>query len=553
MVAVHLPMPFPEFEPTVPTLLRMVAQRFAARQLIVHGGRRLTYAEVEQRSALLARGLLTRGVGKGTRVGLLLPNGPDWIIAFLAATRIGAIAVPINTFFKPRELGWVLRHADVHLLLAIDRFLKQDFVARIEAAVPDLDRERGERLFLESHPYLREIRVLGAADRPWAGEAARLFAEAPETPSPALLRAVESEVTPADAAVVIYTSGSTAEPRGAIHTQGTLVRHAFNVNSVREIRTDDRLWSPMPFFWVGGLVVSLLGVMHVGACLLSEDAFDAEKTLDLLESERATLAGGWPHFGKAMADHPSFARRDLTALRSGNLELLSPDKRPADPTLRPNSLGMTETCGPHSWSRPGDPPEKLRGSFGPPLDGVEHKIVDPASGRELPAGEAGELWVRGYNLMQGLYKVEREQAFARDGFFRTGDGGHIDADGYLTFTGRLGEMIKTGGANVAPSEVERVLMGFAEIQSAFVVGLPDEARGEIVAAAIVLHPGHALGADEVRARLRDELAAYKLPRQVLFATAEELPFTDSGKIDKRRLRELLVARFAAAPHGAGAG
>ncbi|HYC22188.1 MAG TPA: AMP-binding protein, partial [Candidatus Bathyarchaeia archaeon] len=220
-------MPFPDFSPTVPALLRSAVEHHGERLLIVHGDVRLTYADADARSARLARGLLAMGVGKGTRVGLLMPNGPDWIVACLAAARIGALLVPINTFYQARELGWVLRHADVALLLVVARFRSHDYLARLETAAPELARSEPAdppqlpgRLRVRSLPHLRDVRVWGEHDRSWAGSGRDLEAAADSEPrlDDAFLRAVEQEVTPADPMVIIYTSGSTAEPRGAVHT-----------------------------------------------------------------------------------------------------------------------------------------------------------------------------------------------------------------------------------------------------------------------------------------------------------------------------------------------
>src|SRR5262245_36865336 len=205
---------------------------------------------------------------------------------------------------------------------------------------------------------------------------------------------------------------------------------------------------------------------------------------------------------------------------------------------------MTESSGPHTFDRMDvDLPERLRGSFGQAVPGLEHKIVDPETGAVLPPGTPGEICVRGYSLMQGLHKVEREDTFDRDGFYHTGDGGYFDADGVLFFQARLGDVIKTAGANVSPREVEVLIEAMPEVQSAFVVGIPDSVRGQDVAAAVVLDSGRALETAELRERLRKDLAAYKLPRHVFFARKAELPFTDSGKIDKRRLAELLAVRI----------
>ena len=205
---------------------------------------------------------------------------------------------------------------------------------------------------------------------------------------------------------------------------------------------------------------------------------------------------------------------------------------------------MTETCGPHMIDRMEiDLPEQLRSSFGHAVPGIEHKVVDPETGRELPQGEFGEICVRGYSLMQGLYKLEREDVFDRSGFYRTGDGGYFDPDGVLFFKARLGDLIKTGGANVTPREVEAVLEAIPSIREAYVVGLPDPDRGQIVTAAIVLQEG-SVTAETIRAKVKSELSAYKVPRDFHFCTHDELPFTDSGKIDKRTLVSLLAARAA---------
>jgi acyl-CoA synthetase (AMP-forming)/AMP-acid ligase II len=300
----------------------------------------------------------------------------------------------------------------------------------------------------------------------------------------------------------------------------------------------------MPLFWVGGLVFSFLGGMHRGATMVVEKVFEPEATLRFLERERVSLAVGWPHFGKALADHPSRPQRDLSSLRAGNLPGVLPEEVvSSDPELRPNALGMTETCGPHTWGPPENLPESLRGSFGTAVEGIEHKIVSPETGETLGAGEFGEICVRGYSLLQGLYKLEREETFDADGFYHTGDGGHFDAGGVLYFKGRLGDMIKTGGANVTPSEVEAVLTNFPEVKAAYVVGIPDPERGQNVAASVVLESGATADPRELRTRLKRELSAYKVPRHLFVDEDGSLPFTDTGKIDKRRLERLLAKRI----------
>ena len=543
-------MPFPDHTPSGPVLLQTLKQRFGPRTLIVDSWGRMSYAQLEERSARLARALLADGAGKGSHVGILMPNGADWLVAFFAAARIGAVAVPVNTFYQVQELAWTLRHSDVSLLLTASSFLSHDYLERLEASLPELaGQSAADGLFLPSAPYLRKIRVWGECDRPWA-----LPGGDPETDPPAgaaridaaFLREVEDCVTPADTMVMVYSSGSTADPKGALHTHGGVVRHAYNLAHVMGVRTEDCLYSPMPFFWVGGLMTAAMIVMVRGARLLAPERFDAGETLELMEREGVTNAVGWQHYGKSMADHPSFAQRDLSRLRASAMhDILPPSLRPADPGLRSNSLGMTETAGPHTYyDNTVDLPVERRGTFGLPLEGVEHKIVDPESGETLPQGEQGEVCVRGYSRMRGLHRIEREDSFDRDGYYHTGDSGWFDADGWLYFKGRLGEMIKTGGANVTPGEVETVLGQYEEVSEAYVTSIPDAERGELVAAAVVLKSGRDATPEDLRGRLRRDLSAYKVPRHVWVCQKAQLPFTDSGKIKKKALSALLAHEFA---------
>ena len=247
-------MAFPDYPPTVPTFLGELVRRFGERPAIVDETRRLTYAELEALSAQVARNLLAAGVSKGTRVGLLLPNGSNWLISFLAVTRIGAIAVPLNTFYQARELGWALQHADLHTLLTQGRLGNHDYLERLESCVPGLADLTHASLLLRSMPYLRQIYVWGDCDRKWARSGsdleAALEAEDGEIDE-IFLKEVESRVTPADAMMIIYSSGSTSDPKGAIHSHGAVIRHSYQLAMLRDMTEEDRIWSPMPFFWIG--------------------------------------------------------------------------------------------------------------------------------------------------------------------------------------------------------------------------------------------------------------------------------------------------------------
>jgi acyl-CoA synthetase (AMP-forming)/AMP-acid ligase II len=515
-------------------LFTWATDAFGSQELSVLGDDRIIYREAERRSGELARALFAAGIGKGARVGVLAPNGPDLSVVLMAITRMGAVAVPINTFYMPAELGWVLSDSAIQLLITVPSLLSNDYVTRLEAAMPSLAGARDSALEIETHPFLRAVHVLGGCDRAWA---APLDRSAPAS----LLRAAEASVYPADDQLVIYTSGSTARPKGVVHVHAATIEQSWFIANQQRWSPEDRIYMPLPYFWIGGFVYGFLAAMEMGATTLCELRLEPASTLRYLEREHATVTMGWPHIGPTLAGHPDFASTDLSRLRGPyHQELLSPDRRVPDPTLLVNPLGMTETATAHTWWDPWIPlSEDKRGSLGTDAPGWEHKIVDESRGI-VPDGTVGEICVRGVGLMRGIIGHERRDVFDVDGWYHTGDSGYRDAEGHLYFLGRTGELIKTAGASVSPVEVQAVLQAMPEIWEAAVIGLPDQIVGQVVCGVVVFQPGTTVEDHELVRRCRTALAAYKVPKRWVVLEHDELPFTASDKVDKARLIEQLA-------------
>jgi acyl-CoA synthetase (AMP-forming)/AMP-acid ligase II len=527
---------------TVPSLLHARAATFGDRTLLVCDDDVLTFADAETRSAALARGLLAAGAGPGTHVGLLYPNGSAFVVAWLAAARIGAVTIPLSTFSTGPELRTLLGNADIELLLASTKFRGRDYVTAVREAVPELDLSTAPPLGAPTTPALRRIAFDAAApgvDGAWTIDALVAAGTAVDM---GVLAAAEAHVTPADRMVIVHTSGATREPKGVIHQHGPLIRHLDNLNELRRYAPPEVLFSNSPFFWIGGFAYSLLGTLVAGATLVCSIATDPAVTLDLLERARPTLVNGFAATVAQLAKDPSFPRRDLSSIRRGNLWPIMPAAaRPADPELRHNMLGMTEAGSVCLASNDeSDQPEHRRGSFGRPVPGFDARIVDPESGADLGPGVVGELWLRGPFLMEGYDGRERHETFTADGWYRTGDLFRADADGFLYFTGRRGEMIKTAGANVAPREVVAAIADVTGLV-AHVIGVDDEERGQLVAAAVcVPRDQEPPDIEELRAALRTRLSAYKVPHRYLILAETDVPMLSSGKLDARALQE----RFA---------
>jgi acyl-CoA synthetase (AMP-forming)/AMP-acid ligase II len=511
----------------------MLRRKAPSDPFIIGPDSRMTFGEAETKSAELAGRLLASGIGKGTRVGLLFPNGPDWAVTWLAITRIGALSVPLSTFSPGGELARMIRHTDVHALLIDDKFGENKMAALLESGLPRLTDSCSD-LALVGAPYLRWINSQSQHPPTWSRTL-------PQPLSDQLMPWAELEVTAADALVIINTSGATAAPKAVVHSHGSLVRHAALLARRRGLTKDDRVYSPMPFFWVGGLTMVLLAALVSGAAAVVQERFEPGEALDLLERERVTQISCWPNASRQMADHPTFSERDLTSVRGGTLvEALPPEHRPPSPDRAPMPLGMTETGGPHTG--PDDPyavlPEALRGTFGRTLPGMEHRIVDVHSGMELSEENAGELLLRGQFLMEGFYKRERHDTFTPDGWYATGDLGWFGADGHLRFAGRRTAMIKTGGSNVAPSEVEVAITAQPGVREAFVFGIPAGDRGEDVAAVVVPENSQSMQGSDLAAALRTTLSSYKVPRHIRIIEEVDLPKLPTGKADLNSLRAL---------------
>jgi acyl-CoA synthetase (AMP-forming)/AMP-acid ligase II len=515
--------------PTLPALLRHCVEHHGDTELVVtEDGFRLTYRQIDARSKLLARRMLAAGVGKGTRVAIYFAQGPEWLTTYFAVGRIGAVAVTVSTFSKPSELLRTLRHGDVAMLVVGPALFGEDQGDRLERAIPELTRAEDKPLFLRSVPYLRSIWVMGGTERAWARSVA-WDADEPGMAAPDILEEVETEVHPSDALAIVYTSGSTSEPKGVIHSHGTIVRQGQNLQRCRTVVPGDRVYAGMPFFWIGGLSFTLGPTLASGATLLTQERFEAEGAVRLMKRERATKIVAWPTVAKRILEHSSFDAAELP-----DLGCFDGGRVP-----KPTGLGMTETCSSHTDPRDTQP--ERQGDMGWALDGVELRIVDPVSRETLPVNGEGEICVRGYNLLAGMVKVERFEFIDEEGLFHTGDRGWLNEDGILHFTGRLSDMIKHNGSNVAPAEVELALLDDPAVLLAAVVGIPDPETGEDVGALIVFREPSA-DVDSLFARVKERIASYKVPTRVLVMSEESVPYLAAGKIDKREVRALLAAQ-----------
>jgi acyl-CoA synthetase (AMP-forming)/AMP-acid ligase II len=509
-------MPDPTAAGTIDQLVRLRAAQDGDKPMVIDPGARINYRELDKTTRDLAAVFVEAGVGKGTRVGLIMPNNTRWVQIAVALTRIGAVLVPLSTLLAAGELVAQLRAASVQFLVSIEEFRGHRYLDDLQS-IPPLEL-----------PALQQVWTADRLACATAGGRAR-----------GILDAMCETVTEADPLLIVFTSGSSGPPKGVMHSHGSALGAVRSGLAARCITSDTRLYLPMPFFWVGGLGSGILSALLAGATLVTEEVPRPETTLRLLESERVTLFRGWPDQAEALARHAGPAGVDLSALRPGSLDALLPPEQRAQPGARANLFGMTEAFGPYcGFPADTDMPPTAWGSCGKPFPGIQVRIVDPDNGEPVATGTVGMIQIRGPHTLRGICRRAREDLFTADGFYPTGDLGHLDAEGFLFYHGRSDDMFKVSGATVYPSEVERALRTIDCVHNAYVTNVPG-AAGERVGAAVVCR--EPVSVDRLRDSARELLSAFKVPTVwLLLDSDDEVPRGNTGKVDTRKLREMLI-------------
>jgi fatty-acyl-CoA synthase len=519
---------------TLGEFLREAATRHGAREAIVFydGDNRISwsYADLDEHASDVARALLAGGLGKGDRVALLMGNRPEWVAAAFGVARAGGVLVPINTYLEAPELEFVLNHSDAKVLITQTQLARHRYL---------------ETLTDLATPSLKRVVALDAPDKnieTWDG-----FIETGSRIEQRDMKTREDEISPNDEAVIIYTSGTTAVPKGVLsaHRPPCLQSRRF----VRHLALDQdiRSWSAFPFFWTAGFAMVMGATLAIGGCLVLQEVFEPEAAVRLLEREHVTTPHAWPHQLAELESAQGWGDADFSSMR--HIESFSPFGRHPSVHVQENAwspraaFGLTETFT-IITSVPADAPPEIRDrATGAILPGNEIRILD-GSGAALPAGEEGEIAVAGATLMKQYVKVPPRETFDTDGFFHTGDAGFVDEDGFLHWTGRTSDMIKTGGANVSPVEIEMALLHHPQLKAAGAVGVPHETLGQMVVVVAVTADGARIDEANVREFLRGTIASYKIPRRVLFVEEAELSLTGNQKIRPEDLRALAAAKLS---------
>jgi acyl-CoA synthetase (AMP-forming)/AMP-acid ligase II len=533
---------------TLGDLLLIASDRYSASPALILPDERLTYGDLTERVFARARALQALGVKPREHVGLLLPTCVEFVEFLFAIALCGAVAVPLNARYRYSELAYVIENGDLVTVITTSQIADHvNFVERLNQALPGLDAQSDPRsLHVASAPRLRNLVLLGEKPAPgFLGQQdfVALASLSPET----LVHETRMRVRLNDAAIMLYTSGTTANPKGCLLSHEAIVRNSIALGRHRyALRHEDVFWSPLPMFHIAA-ILPMCAIFDVGGAYATMKHFEAGAALRMLEQDRVTAT--YPCFVTIMQDliyHPDFKTTDLSriTLMNSNFAVQPPAIKEAMLEAIPHAVyvgtfGMTETAGTVSTSRLDDPLDERVQRLGRPLPGLEVRIVDPATGREAAPGERGEVWVRGYSTLLGYYKDPEKTAAALDvdGWFHTGDVGSMDGRGTMMFHGRIKDMLKVGGENVAAAEIEACLQRHPGVKLAQVVGIPDARLVEVPAAFVERTAGATVTDGELIDFCRREIAGFKVPRQIRFVT--EWPMSTS-KIQKFRLRDELV-------------
>lgn len=521
---------------TAAELFERAARLWPDNDAVIFTDRRCTYAELRRAAMVRARSLAALGVGRGDHVGLLMPNSLDFVEMVYAVALLGAVLVPLNTRYKAHELRYVVENADISVLVTSDALKPHvDFAALLRAALPGLaGKDDPLNLHPDEAPRLRSI-VLFGAEAPEGFIGRETFEGASRD------IALPVPVDPAETGIIMYTSGTTANPKGCMVPHHALVGSAVDLWRYRySLGPDDRMWDPLPAFHISFLLPWMC-VVHGGGAMISQLHFDAGEALRLIEEERATWI--WPSFEAICADlmnHPDFARRDLTAVRRitavGGKGLLTRFQAAFPGAVQTAAYGLSESCGIVCAGMPEDSLEDRLTTNGKALPGVELRIIDRDTGEALGPNRQGEMLIRSDAIFSGYYKDPVKTAETlKEGWLHTGDLCSLDDDGRVRFHGRVKDMLKVGGENVAAVEIESFLAGHPGVKLAQVIGVPDDRLGEVPAAFVELVPGAVLAPSELVAYCRGQIASYKIPRYVQLV--EHWPMS-ATKVSKRELSAL---------------
>ncbi|WP_087688771.1 AMP-binding protein [Pandoraea sp. PE-S2R-1] len=533
---------------TLPNVLADRARLTPAAEALVIDGERIDYRTLAQRVEQAAARMVGLGIGHGEHVGILMGNSVDWVVLFYAAASIGAVAVPVNTRFKSDELNYCLNQGDVRVLFYVDTFLNIDYTQLLRGVEPGFDSQLPGTVL----PLLRRAVMVGegkssARELPAGVEH---FDALPDTP---VLRAEAARraaaVDPDDVLLIQYTSGTTSFPKGVLLRHRNMLMNAAASALRIGVQSDDRYFSVRPFFHVAGTTMSLLVSLVTGACLLSVPSFDVARVLTILDEERCTLTSGNDTIFLMMMGHPEF-RRERIHLRGGwaaaGPEIMQKIHDVMGVPYMVGAYGQSE-ASPNVVLNDWRDPLALRvGGWASPHPGVEIRTVSAETGDVTAANAPGEIQVRGWGVMKGYYNKPKEtaQALGDDGWLRTGDLGVIDDEGRLRMIGRLKDVFRVGGENVAPAEVEETLFTHPAVQLAQVVGVPDARLGEVPAAFVVLRPGAEVTSEALIDWCKSRAANFKVPRYLCFVDSfDGIGMTGSSKVQKNKLREYAIREF----------
>ncbi|MGW0025949.1 class I adenylate-forming enzyme family protein [Rhodococcus sp. NPDC003383] len=535
---------------TLPGFLREITTAYADREaLVMHEAGAVTrwsYAELWERAIEVAKALRALGIGKDGRVGVLMTNRPEWLAATFGASLAGGVAVALSTFSAPAELDFLIETSGISVLLFERTVANRDLAEALVELEPEIGRSSPGDLRSARYPHLRYLATVGEAPD-GAIESWDTFLTRGRDVPRRLVEATAAAVRPSDTAVLFFSSGTTSKPKGILsaHRGVSIQSWRFGRMYGFEPADDVRCWSANGFFWSGNFGMALGATLSKGGSLVLQSVFDAAEALDLMERERVNFPVAWPHQWAQLEAAPNWAETDLSAMRfvDNSTPIARHPSVSVDYREPGHAYGNTETFTISTAYPANTPDEVTAGSSGVPLPGVTVKVVEPLSGVPVPVGASGEICVKGPTLMLGYLGIPLSDTLDADGFFHTGDGGHLDDEGRLFWEGRLNDIIKTGGANVSPLEVDEALIGLPGVKVARTVGVPHETLGEVVVACIVPHADANLEAKKIRSHLREQLASYKVPRHVLFFDEDEISLTGSAKIKTDEVRKLAVARL----------